>query len=621
MSARRFPLILVLFAAALAAQPAYDTSAKYTKQEHLIPMRDGVKLFTSIYLPKDTSKTWPFMFLRTPYSVAPYGPDRMRNNLGPSSGMADEGYIWVYQDVRGRFRSEGKWVMMTPHKAEKKGPADVDESTDASDTIAWLLQNVAGHNGKAGMWGISYPGFYAAAGMIDAHPALAAVSPQAPATDMFVGDDFHHHGAFFLAHAFKWLSSNARSRAGPTEDRAPPFVYPTPDGYRFFLDLGPAAEADRKHLKGEVPAWREYMDHPHYDAYWQAQNLLPHLENIKPAVLNVGGWFDSEDLYGPLKVYKTVRARSPATKNRLVMGPWIHGGWARSDGARLGAISFGSATAARYRDEIEACFFRSMLKGEGTCQLPEAVIFETGSNRWREFPAWPPPAPAAKSATLWFRERGGLAFDPPPAPTDAGFDEYVSDPRRPVPFSAETRNTMGHEFMIEDQRFAWTRPDVLSYETGPLEKDVVIAGALRARLSVSTTGTDSDWIVKLIDVFPGDAPDPDPNPREIRLGHYQMLVRAEVMRGRYRSSYEKPEPMEPGRITEIAFELQDAAHCFKAGHRIMVQVQSTWFPLVDRNPQTYVDIYTAGEDSYRKATQRVFRSGPTGSRLEVTLAP
>lgn len=601
-------------AAPLAAQPAFDVAAHYVKEEHRIPMRDGAKLLTAVYRPKDASREYPILMNRTPYGVGPYGAGQLKTAVGPSLEMAVDGWIFVYQDVRGRFLSEGTWKPMTPHRPDKAGPADVDESSDTSDTIAWLLANLKGHNGRVGMWGISYPGFYAAAGMIDAHPALLAVSPQAPAIDMWVGDDFHHHGAFFLAHAFRWLSNNSRPRGAPTTERPPGFQFPTPDGYRFFLEMGCAANAQREVLKGSLPIWDDYVAHPDYDAFWKSQSLLRHLKGIRPAVMTVGGWFDSEDLYGPLNSYRQIEGASPGATNVLVMGPWIHGGWARGEGDRLGAIPFGSRTGAHYRDAIERKFFTRILKDGAASGLAEATVFETGANRWREFPAWPPAG--ARPRSLHLRAGGALSSDPP-ADDGATFDEYVSDPRRPVPFSAETRNTMGHEFMIEDQRFAWVRPDVLSYETPPLDADLTVVGPVAARLHVSTTGTDADFVAKLIDVFPGDAADPEPNPAGIRMGHFQMLVRAEVLRARYRDDPSRPTPLEPGAVTALEIPLQDVCHTFRKGHRIMVQIQSSWFPLVDRNPQAFVNVFEAKPSDYRVATQRIHRSRSAPSRLDL----
>ncbi len=611
-------LALAAIAVAQSMNPQiFDVKAHYTKQEHSIAMRDGVKLFTSIYAPRDTSKPYPIMLNRTPYGVGPYGADAYRTSVGPSNEMAADGYIFVYQDVRGKFMSEGTFAMMRPFIEDKKTPQDVDENSDTFDTIEWLLKNVPNDNGRVGMWGISYPGFYTSMGVIDSHPALKAASPQAPIADMFTGDDFHHHGAFFLAHAFRFLATNTRARTGPTTQPSPPLRYPTPDGYRFFLELGALSNVNRLYFHGENPVWNDYMAHPDYDGYWKAQNILPHLHGVKAAVMTVGGWFDSEDLHGPMKTYRTIEKNSPGTTNVLVAGPWFHGGWARSDGDQLGVVPFGSKTSLHYRAEIELRFFRKHLKDSADPDLPEASVFETGSNTWRAFDHWPPTHVKPKS--LYFRADGGLSFEPPTEDGPDAADTYMSDPRRPVPFTSEVRNTMGHEFMIEDQRFAWMRPDVLSYETPPLENDVTIVGPLVANLHVTTTGTDCDWVVKLIDVLPGDAPDTRPDAGAPRFGHFQMLVRGEVFRSRYRTGYDKPTAMVPGATTPISFELQDVCHAFKKGHRIMVQVQSSWFPLVDCNPQTFVNVYDAKPSDFRAATQRVIRSSRMPSSLEVTV--
>jgi uncharacterized protein len=593
------------------AQTEAVVKANYTKLEQLIPMRDGVKLFTSIYMPRDRSQTYPIMLTRTPYTVTPYGAEQYKDSLGPSLFMQQEKYIFVYQDVRGKFMSEGEWVEVRPRR---KNANEIDESTDTYDTIEWLLKNVPNNNGRAGMWGISYPGFYTSMGAIDAHPALKAASPQAPIADWFIGDDFHHNGAFFLPHAFNFFATLGKPRPKPTSEIPARFQHGTPDGYKFFLELGPLANADRKYLKGEVKFWNEMMDHPNYDAYWQARDVRPHLRNIKPAVMTVGGWFDAEDLFGALETYKTIEKTNPGARNTLVMGPWFHGGWARSDGDVLGDINFGSKTSVAYQQTIELPFFNCLLKDKCEEQLPEAMVFETGSNLWRKYDSWPPKQTDTNS--LYFNANGRLGFA---ADTSvAGFDEYVSDPARPVPFINGTAIGMTREYMIEDQRFASRRPDVLVYQTDVLDRDVTLAGPIKATLYVSTTGTDSDFIVKLIDVFPNSAADPDPNPKEVKMGGYQMLVRGEPMRAKFRNSFSTPEPMPPGKVTKIEFTLPDVNHAFLRGHRIMVQVQSTWFPLIDRNPQKFVDINRATESDFQKATQRVYRSGAHRSHITVS---
>jgi putative CocE/NonD family hydrolase len=610
----------VAVGASMASQAptAQDIRAQYVKTEHMIPMRDGVKLFTIVYAPRDTATAYPFMLHRTPYSSPPYGPDNYRASLGPSPAFAAEKFIFVYQDVRGKFRSEGDFVVMRPLVPQPKPPKATDESTDTYDTIDWLLKNVANNNGRVGQWGISYPGSQTVWGMIDAHPALKASSPQAPAIDMFLGDDFHHNGAFRLMYTFSWLAGNARPRPGVTETRGGGFSYGTPDGYRFFLDAGTVANINEKYFNYSVPTWNEYMEHPNYDEYWERQNPLKHAKNVTHAVLNVAGWFDAEDFYGPIETYKAVE-RTPNNKNTIVIGPWLHGGWSSMPGDALGDIRFGSPTAEYYRNEVELPFFRYHLKGQGKEPVTEATMFETGGNTWRTFDAWPPKG--VETRTLYFQADGGLSFTAPGggSTTAGGFDEYVSDPAKPVPWSTETRTTQGHLWMIEDQRFAAARPDVLVYRTEPLKEDVVIAGPIMASIFASTTGTDADWIVKLIDVYPGDAPDNTPNPRGIRMGDFQMLLAGEVFRGKYRNSFAKPEPLVPNQPVKYEFDLRDRFHRFLRGHRIMVQVQSSWFPVIDRNPQTFVDIYKAKPSDFRTATHRVYRTPqrPSGVRVGV----
>lgn len=592
----------------------------YAKREYRIPMRDGVKLFTAVYTPRDTSRTYPILLERTPYSIGPYGEDQYPKYpwyVGPSQEFAEEGYIFVYQDVRGRFMSEGELVLMTPHVEDRTGPQDTDESTDAYDTIEWLLANVSNHNGRVGLWGISYPGFLAAAGMIDAHPALKAASPQAPQADWWVGDDCFHNGAFFLAGYFDFFSWFGRPRPGPTtrEEWEYPFEYGTPDGYQFFMEVGPLKNVNERHFKGEIAYWNQMVAHPNYDEFWQARNILPHLRNVAPAVLNVGGWFDYCNLYGALKVYRAVEAQNTDVFNVLVMGPWKHGAWRRDSGEKLGDIHFAAPTSAFYRNKIELPFFNYYLKDKGDPQLPEAYMFETGANRWRTFDRWSPRE--ADVRKFYLCPSGSLSFDPP-ANEDKAYDEYISDPAKPVPFTAAITTDMTHEYMVEDQRFAARRPDVLVYQTELLDEDITLAGPIVADLWVSTSGTDSDWVVKLIDVFPADTPDYEDTPPSVHMGGYQMMVRSEVMRGRFRNSYEHPEPFVPNEPTRVSFELLDVLHTFKRGHRIMVQIQSTWFPLVDRNPQTFVEnIFLADDEDFIKATQRVYHSQDYPTHLRV----
>jgi uncharacterized protein len=611
--------------AAAAAEATDSVRARYTKYEYRIPMRDGVKLFTSVYVPKDAggSKRYPILLNRTPYSVAPYGSDAYPDSVGPSEAAAKEGFIFAYQDVRGRFMSEGQFVDVRPYNPAK-GPKDVDESSDTWDTIDWLLKRVRFHNGKAGVWGISYPGFYAAMAAIDAHPALVAASPQAPIADWFIGDDFHHNGAFFLPHAFNFYTSFGKPRPEPTTTWAPRFDHGTADGYEFFMQAGPMPNLDRKYLKGDVAFWKEVMAHESYDAFWKARNTRPHLKEIKPAVLTVGGWFDAEDLFGALETYRSIEAQSPGIANRLVMGPWPHGGWSRGTGDALGKVTFGQPTSKFFEEQIELPFFRYYLKGGDDPKLPEAYVFETGANAWHALDAWPPPK--ARPVALYLSGSGGLSKEPPAAGDAEAFDEYVSDPAKPVPFVEGVDIGMEREYMVADQRFASRRPDVLVYETEPLEEDLTIAGPITASLSVSTTGTDSDWVVKLVDVYPddyplqpGEAAGDRSRPAHSKMGGYQQLVRGEPFRGKFRKSFEKPEPFVPGQVETVEFTMPDAFHTFRRGHRVMVQVQSSWFPLVNLNPQTFVKINEATEADFRKTTQRVWRTAgqPSLVRLSV----
>lgn len=585
----------------------------YTKHEYMVPMRDGIKLMTSVFVPRDSTQTYPMIIKRTPYNVGPYGEDNYPAKLGPSELFVKAGYIFVNQDVRGRFASEGEFQQVTPHLPMKSSPSEVDESSDTFDTIEWLLANVQNHNGRVGMYGISYPGFYAAAGMIDAHPALVAVSPQAPVGDWYY-DDFLHHGAFFLAHAFRWLSSNAAERPTPTTEPAKPFAYPTPDGYKMFLEAGSVENIDKLYLKGAIPFWKDMMQHPNRDEFWEKRALMPHLKKVAPAVMTVTGWYDAEDLYGSFKTYQSLEQLNPNVNNVLVVGPWHHGGWSSGDGDKLGEVTFGSKTAAFYRSEIELPFFEKYLKDKEFAAPAEATVFETGSNVWRTFDHWPPKN--IESKPLYLHSGGRLDFAAhAPAGAESDFDEFVSDPNKPVPYSQTITPRMTIEYMVDDQRFASRRPDVLTFQTDALDEDLVVAGALEADLWVTTTGTDADWIVKLIDVRP-DAPETTP------LAGYQMLLRSEVIRGRFRNDYAQPEPFTPGEPTRVRLELLDVLHRFKKGHRLMVQIQSSWFPLVDRNPQTFVpNIYFAQPADFQKATHRVLRSAAHPSSLKIGVLP
>src|SRR5581483_5691075 len=563
-------------------EPAYDVKEHYTKYEYRIPMRDGVHLFTAVYVPKDSSRSYPFLLDRTPYSVAPYGVDQYRKQLGPSLEFDKAGYIFVFQDVRGRYMSEGTFTEMRPHIDQKKSNKDVDDSSDTYDSIDWLLKNVPNNNGKAGIWGISYPGFFTSASIIDSHPALKAASPQAPMTDLFMGDDAYHGGAFMLAANFGFYSS-FKPQENPTLPPKVriPFDYGTTSGYEFFLKAG-TLENLSKMLPGQN-LWLDQVHHDTYDDYWKPRNLAPHMKNIHCAVLTVGGWFDAEDLQGPFSTYHAIEKNNPGIFNALVIGPWVHGGWARYEGNHLGRVDFASNTGDYYRKNILFPFFEQHLKDTPDAKLPEAYVFETGTNVWRQYSSWPPAT--AQPKTLYFRANGGLSFDPPDADSSVS-DEYVSDPAKPVPFVAYSALAVPQEYMDSDQRFADSRTDVLVYQTPVLQEDITVAGPVSPRLFVSTSGTDSDFDVKLIDVYPPDYPDSkldEMKPEEkdkprtdvtapsFAMGGYEQLVRGEPFRGKFRHSFEKPEPFTPGKIEEINFTMQDVNHTFRRGHRIMVQ--------------------------------------------------
>ena len=599
--------------------------AHYTKYEYRIPMRDGVRLFTAVYVPKDTSQAYPFLMDRTPYSVAPYGEDQYAKRLGPSDEFEKAGYIFVYQDVRGRYMSEGTFVEMRPHIDVKKSPKDVDDSSDTYDTIEFLLKHVPNNDGRVGIWGISYPGFYTSASIIDSHPALKAASPQAPMTNLFMGDDSYHGGAFMLDANFGFYVFFKPQENPTLPVRSVPFDFGTPNGYQFYLNAGPISNLDKMYLKGANPLFNDQMYHTTYDDYWKVRDISQHMKNIHCAVLTVGGWFDAEDLSGPMRTYYAIEKNNPATVNTIVEGPWVHGGWARNDGDRLGDVKFNAKTSEYFRRNIQFPFFEYYLKDKGA-QMPQAYIFETGTNVWRKYDSWPPAQ--AKPRMLYFHPDGKLSFDPPAA--NDGSDSYISDPTHPVPFVGYVTDTVPQRYMVDDQRFASTRPDVLVYQTDPLTEDVTIAGPISPKLKVATTGTDSDFVVKLIDVYPNDFPDPDTGSAvgkrvidtpALRMGGYQQLLRGEPMRGKFRNSWEKPEAFVPGRMAEVDFTMPDLDHTFRKGHRIMVQVQSSWFPLVDRNPQTFTDIPNARPADFKPATETIFHSAEAASGVEILVLP
>jgi putative CocE/NonD family hydrolase len=618
------------FAWAQAPGPNEEEFIKthYAKYEYRIPMRDGAKLFVSVYAPvagafKDAGP-YPFLMTRTPYSCAPYGEDKMPTRLGPSQELLESGYIFVCGDARGRYESEGVFQEMNPHIDDKKSSKDVDESTDMYDTVEFLLKHVENNNGKVGIAGISYPGFYTSASIIDSHPAIKAASPQAPMTDLFFNDDGYHGGAFMLSANYGFYVGFKPQKNPTLPDPRTSYDLGKPDSYKFYLDAGATENLDKK-FDGSNYLFHDQLVHTTYDDYWKKRDLSRHMKNIHTAVMVVGGWFDAEDLSGPFKTFHAIDEFNPGAVNSLVVGPWTHGGWSRSDGDRLGDVSFGSKTGVFFLSQIQFPFFEYYLKGRNGAPLPKAYVFETGSNVWKRYDAWPPKSAAAK--TLYFHAGGKLSFD---APTEkAGVDEYVSDPAHPVPFVNFTTDTVPQRYMDDDQRFASRRPDVLTYETEPLTEDVTLAGPVQPKLKVASSGTDSDFVVKLIDVYPDDFPDPPSDAQgkrilgaaPILMGGYEQLIRGEPIRAKFRDSWEKPTALPPGKMVEVKGEMPDINHTFRAGHRIMVQVQSSWFPLVDRNPQTFVDIPFAKPEQFVKATESVYRSADAASGVEVLVVP
>ncbi len=628
-----------LFAQAARQQPETELSKyireNYTKREEMIPMRDGVKLFTSIYEPKSKAEKYPLMFDRTPYTVAPYGADKFKTSLGPNELFAREGYIFVYQDVRGRWQSEGEFQDVRPDIANTD-KTKIDESTDTFDSVEWLIKNVANNNGRVGMWGISYPGFYTSAGIIDSHPAIKAASPQAPVSDWFHGDDMHHNGALFLAQNYDFFGFFGQPRPKPetpATTSAKEFPKGTEDGYRYFKDLGGLKETADNYeaqLGTRIKFWDEMMAHPNYDQYWKDRNILPKLKNIKAAVMTVGGWYDNEDLYGALETYQHIERQNPGIYNVLVVGPWFHGGWERGDGEWLGTAYFGAKTALYYQSKIELPFFNKFLKDKGDISnIKEVNAFDTGANEWREFSTYNPTN--GTDTALYLTENGGLSFA---VPKTDGMNEYTSDPSKPVPYTQKITHNYPRDFMTEDQRFASTRPDVLVYQTAPLTEDVTVAGDIKPAIFVSSSGTDSDFVVKIIDVFPDDYQYPEtgrklPNGQAERVkppetsafsvfepGGYQMLLRGEPFPARFRNSFEKPEPLVPNQAAKISYTMPGIVHTFKKRHRMMVQIQSTWFPLVARSPQKFMENYQlASAADFQKATERVYYGGKNLSAI------
>ena len=628
MPSSRLVLCVAIFLPLLSSGQSFSANDNFVKdnfdkQEVYIPMRDGKKLYTVIYAPKDKSHRYPFLMERTPYSAGPYGDSNYRRSLGPNRDLLHEKYIFVYQDVRGRFMSEGEFQEMTPARnnpknapAVSKRPAPAgqatDESSDTWDTIDWLLKNIRNNNGRVGLWGVSYPGFYASASLPDAHPAIKAVSPQAPVTDEFIGDDANHNGAFFLLDNFDFDNFFDVPRPEPVKNYGHNlFRADIHDAYQFFLDLGPIKNTNGPaYFNNQGKIWNEYLEHSTYDAYWSARNIRTHLKNIRPAVLVVGGWFDAEDMFGALRTYEAIEHQSPGNDNHIIMGPWTHGGWGAATWQRFGILDFGQ-NVNEYYHRIETSFFDHYLKDSAAPALPEATVFETGTNQWKTYTTWPPAE--ATPVKFFLRPDNSLSKEAPR--TGPTFDEYTSDPAHPVPYIDGVHGGRDNQYIITDQRFAAARPDVLSYQSEPLTEPVTVTGRLKADIFLSSTGTDADLVVKLIDVLPAV----EEGDTKVLPAGYQRLVRAEVFRCKFRNSFERPEPLTPGQVAEVAFDINEIAHTFKKGHRIMVQIQSSWFPLVDRNPQKFVNIPTCNATDFQKANIRIWHdpSHPSGIILPI----
>ena len=615
-------LLLVLLVSVASAQYEQDSAwirDNYTKLEQYIPMRDGVKLFTSIYLPNDKSEKHPVLMTRTPYSCAPYGKDfSARLWSGHWKYYARENYIIVVQDVRGRWMSEGDFVDVRPYIKNKTGN-EIDEASDTYDAIDWLVRNLPDNNGNVGIFGISYPGFYATMAAASNHPALKAVSPQAPVTDWFMGDDFHHNGAFFQMDGFSFYSGFGKPRPKPTTVGSRGFDFPIKDNYEFYLKNG--LPKLMEYMNDSVQFWKDLYAHPNYDDWWKSRNARNAMYNIKPAMLVVGGLFDAEDCFGAWNLYKAIEKQNPSAKNNLVMGPWYHGQWASRDGSFLGNVKFDSNTSFWYQNDVEIPFFNYYLKGKGDDpKLAEATIFFTGENQWRKLDQWPPAN--AGGRVIYLSENGALSWNLQTYVKQNNFSEYISDPSNPVPYTEDVHFSRTREYMTDDQRFASRRPDVLAFQTFPLEEDLTLAGVVTANLKVSITATDADFVVKVIDVFPDDFKYPGDVSQPNRgvggsypMGGYEMLVRGEIMRGKFRNSFSTPEPFKPGKIENVKFDLPDIAHTFKKGHRLMIQIQSSWFPLADRNPQKFMNIYEARPEDFQKATIRIYHDAQNSSSI------
>ncbi|MGH9775743.1 MAG: CocE/NonD family hydrolase [Candidatus Acidiferrales bacterium] len=617
---KSFSLAAVIIFGATSAprgQQGPDFSQLFDKTDVMIPMRDGVRLHTEIFRPKGISESLPIFLTRTPYGTADdeKGFSRLLNLYRE---MFTDGYIFVFQDIRGRFKSEGQFVMQRPPRDAADAKA-IDEGTDCYDSIDWLVKNVAANNGRAGVAGISYGGWLTTMCLLEPHAALKAVSEQASPADMFLGDDFHHNGAFRLSYGFEYATELESSKENQL------FHFDRYDTFDWYLHLGPLSNANQLYFQGKIPTWNDFVSHPNYDEFWQRQTFARYLMHRKPTVpnLNVAGWWDQEDFYGPVKIYEMMEEKDTDHKNYLIAGPWNHGGWARMDGQKLGEVDFGSNTSAYFREKVQAPWFAYWLKDRGELPLREALTFETGSNQWRQYDAWPPTKGILRRK-LYFRENASLSFEPPERVAVEASDSYISDPAHPVPYrhrpveETYSEGSRWHTWLVEDQRFADNRPDTLTWETPPLEQDVVIAGDIATHLYAATTGTDSDWVVKLIDVYPDDFA------ADRKMSGFELMIADEILRGRFRKSFEQPEAMVPGEITPLSIDLHTNSHAFLKGHRIMVQVQSTWFPLYDRNPQKFVpNIFQARESDYQKATQRIYRSPrhPSNVEIPVVIAP
>ncbi|HEY5368799.1 MAG TPA: CocE/NonD family hydrolase [Hanamia sp.] len=608
-----FHFLFLLITASSFGQSSDFVIENYTKIDTAISMRDGVKLYTIIYVPKDQSEKYPFLMERTPYSVAPYDENNYARKLGPNEALMHEKYIFVYQDVRGRYMSEGHNKEVTPYIPNKKDKTEVDESSDTYDTVDWLLKNIGKNNGRVGLYGISYPGFYATASLPGAHPAIKAVSPQAPVTDEFIGDDANHNGAFFLLDNFMFMNYFGKQRNGPTEDYGSTmFDVKTNDVYHFFLDLGPVKNTQsEKYFNHRSYIWNEYLAHDTYDDYWQKRNIRPYLKNITIPTLIVGGLFDAEDLFGSLNTYQAIEKQNPVNDNFLVMGPWTHGAWAGNGWEKFGTYNFGSNTSQYFQDSLQTTFFNYYLKDKGSFGASKATVFETGANEWKHFSEWPP----ANISDVSYYLNADKKLSTKKNSAKNSFDEYISDPSNPVPYTAKVQGQRNDGYMVEDQSFAASRNDVLVYESPVLNENITIAGHILADIFASISTTDVDFVVKLIDVVPANEIYSPHTEETSRRPDFQRLVRAEVMRGKFRNNYLNPTPFEPGKISEVKINLNDVCHTFKKGHKIMVQVQSSWFPLVDMNPQKFMRIPDANAVDFQRSTIYIFHDKDHASKI------